>query len=98
MRRQKSDSMLCHFLLVRESKTPWHEYRPSKTTDLKKHVPGRSIGSAGGRICPSGNGARCARITARMVPHGSTFLTTMLAPGHIDGAKMASGGSATGTR
>src|SRR6266436_2045007 len=98
MRRQKSDSMLCHFLLVRESKTPWHEYRPSKTTDLKRHVAGRSIGSAGGRICPSGNGARCARITARAVPHGSIFLTTMPAHEHIDGAKTASEASATGIR
>src|SRR6266852_4804054 len=98
MRRQKSESMVCHFLLVRESKTPWHEYRPSKTTDLKKHVPGRSIGSAGGRICPSGNGALCARITARMVPHGSTFLTIMRVQEHIDGAKTASVESATGTR
>src|SRR4029077_12296300 len=82
----------------RESKRPWHEYRPSKTTDLKKPVPGRSIGSAGGHICPSGNGARCARITARTVPRGSTFLTTMRAREHIDGAKTASEASATGIR
>src|ERR1700737_3909049 len=95
MRERKSGSMVCCFLRLRESKTLCHEYRLSKTTGLKRHEAGRSIGSAGGRIYQSGNGVRCARITAQVVPRGSFFLTITRAQEHIDGAKTASGDSAT---
>src|ERR1700738_1804734 len=98
MRRRKSDSMVCCFSRLRESKSTWHEYRPSKTLSWKRHVPGRNIGSDGGPISQSGNGALCARITVRVEPRGNIFLTIMLAQEHIDGAKMASEALATGTR
>ncbi len=54
-----------------------------------------SAGGAGGPISASGNGARCARITAQTAPPGTTSRTIMRAAAPIAGARTASAAGAT---
>ena len=62
-------------------------------------TPNRSVspktagrGSGGGRTCPSGRGAPCARTTARTATRGSTFPTTTPARAPTAGTRTASAG------
>ena len=56
---------------------------------------GEKPGGAGGRISASGNGARCARTTARTAPPGTISRTIMPAAAPIAGARTASPAGAT---
>ena len=55
----------------------------------------RRPGGAGGRTCPSGSGAPCARTTAPTAPRGNTCRTITRARAPIAGARTASPASAT---
>ena len=71
--------------------TARHRRRPTTARSRLRE----QAGGAGDRISASGNGARCARTTARTAPPGTISRTIMRAAAPIAGARTASPDSAT---